>query len=546
MALERRIEYRNVSIDDIKYVANKGIEQLTEIESYTTGYKDMATVHILLDEETETAYYAVDEPQIVEGTEAERLYNQLRIGLETNPDVLSFHGLDFFERQRRMVDLLWSIADEMGIAEELKKSPEVEYTLIRNLAGWRQIDVLMRDKNVEEIDAYDYRKSVRVVLRKNPTGQFWIPTNIVFRDTSGKPTDEPLLALVRMIASRVGKQVSVATPIVEARSPEGYRIFMGTGEVETTQSSFFTIRKFPENPLTIIDLIKRRALTPLMAAYLWTLIENKRFIVFMGEMGSGKSTFLQSSLSFVPWDNKIVIIEDVPEIRVPHPHIQYLYTRRSPDPSQNISLEDLVVGALRSRAQYIIIGEVRSKEMASLVQAAATGHGSMTTFHASDPDKFFLRIKSPPISVEPAFMLVISSLWYLAPVLVPGTAKTERKVFRVWEITSKMRDTDYGKMPGAETIFRFDQGKFDFEPNDPVEVVRRSEKLREIGRDAYGEEHAERCMAWELKQKADTISFMLSYQETFSDFASITKGVMIRSIELKRERRKCMEGEVSI
>mgnify|MGYP000429731199 CR=1 FL=1 len=449
MALERRIEYRNVSIDDINYVANKGIEQLTEIESYTTGYKDMATIHILLDEETETAYYAVDEPQIVEGTEAERLYNQLRIGLETNPDVLSFHGLDFFERQRRMVDLLWGIADEMGIAEELKKSPEVEYTLIRNLAGWRQIDVLMRDKNVEEIDAYDYRKSVRVVLRKNPTGQFWIPTNIVFRDASGKPTDEPLLALVRMIASRVGKQVSVATPIVEARSPEGYRIFMGTGEVETTQSSFFTIRKFPENPLTVIDLIKRRALTPLMAAYLWTLIENKRFTVFMGEMGSGKTTFLQSSLSFVPWDNKIVIIEDVPEIRVPHPHIQYLYTRRSPDPSQNISLEDLVVGALRSRAQYIIIGEVRSKEMAALVQAAATGHGSMTTFHASDPDKFFLRIKSPPISVEPAFMLVISSLWYLAPVLVPGTARTERKVFRVWEITSKMRDTDYGMMPGG-------------------------------------------------------------------------------------------------
>jgi flagellar protein FlaI len=200
-----------------------------------------------------------------------------------------------------------------------------------------------------------------------------------------------------------------------------------------------------------------------------------------------KTTFLQSSLAFVRWDNKIVIIEDVPEIRIPHPHVQYLYTRRSPDPSQNITLEDLVVGALRSRAQYIVIGEVRSKEMAALVQAAATGHGSATTFHASDPDKFFLRIKSPPISVEPAFMLVISSLWYLAPVLVPGTARTERKVFRVWEITSRMRNTDYGKMPGAETIFSFNQEKFDFEPNDPKEVVRRSEKLREIGRDAYGE-----------------------------------------------------------
>jgi hypothetical protein len=143
-------------------------------------------------------------------------------------------------------------------------------------------------------------------------------------------------------------------------------------------------------------------------------------------------------------------------------------------------------------------------------------------------------------------MLVISSLWYLAPVLVSGTARTERKVFRAWEIISKMRDTDYGKMPGAETIFSFNQEKFDFEPNDPKEVVRRSEKLREIGRDAYGEKHAVRCMAWELKQKADTILSMLSYQEAFSDFTSITKGVMIRFIELKRERRKRMEGEVSI
>lgn len=535
---ELSYQIRNIQMSDIEYVAGKGIEQLEEIERYTAGYKDMANVYIMFDPEIETAYYVVDEPQITTAS-AEHLYNILVRVLETNTEVLAFHGLEFYERQKKLEELVLSIAYEMGLSAELSKHPEVLYTIIRNIAGWRQIDVIMRDKNVEEIDAYDYRKSVRVVLRKNPTGQFWIPTNIVFRDASGKPTDEPLLALVRTIASRVGKQVSVATPIVEARSPEGYRIFMGTGEVETTQSSFFTIRKFPENPLTIIDLIAREALTPLMAAYLWTLIENKRFTVFMGEMGSGKTTFLQSSLAFVRWDNKIVIIEDVPEIRIPHPHVQYLYTRRSPDPSQNISLEDLVVGALRSRAQYIVIGEVRSKEMAALVQAAATGHGSMTTFHAGDPDRFFLRIKSPPISVEPAFMLVISALVYLSPVLVPGTSKTDRKVFRIWEITSKMRDTDYGKMPGAERIFWIDQNSFKFEPEDPLEIARKSEKLKEIGKDKYGEMFAEECMAWELEEKAKAIKIMTNMKEYYSTFETITKGIMITTLDILKRIREC-------
>ncbi|MEM4970401.1 MAG: type II/IV secretion system ATPase subunit [Sulfolobales archaeon] len=528
---------RNIAATDMEHVIGRSFNELEIIERYTAGYKDMATIYIAYDSELETAYYIVDEPQI-STPEAESLYNMLVRMLETSNEVLSFYGLDFYERQRRLEELIYTIADEAGLGETLQHHPEVLYTIIRNVAGWREIDVPMRDKNVEEIDAYDYRKPVRVVIRKNPTGQMWIPTNIVFMK-DGKPSDDALLALVRVIASRTGKQVSVATPIVEARSPEGYRIFMGTSEADNTQSSFFTIRKFPENPLTIVDLISREALTPLMAAYLWILISNKRFVVYMGEMGSGKTTFLQSSLAFVPWDNKIVVIEDVPEIRVPHPHIQYLYTRRSPDPSQNISLEDLVVGALRSRAQYIIIGEVRSKEMAALVQAAATGHGSMTTFHASDPDKFFLRIKSPPISVEPAFMLVISTLVYLSPVLVPGTAKTVRKVFRVWEITSKMRDTDYGKMPGAELIFWFDQGEFRFKPDDPYEVVRKSERLKEIGRDIYGEQYAVECMVWDLEQRAESIKYMVENREFFSSFETIARGIMIRNIELKKSIREC-------
>jgi hypothetical protein len=102
-----------------------------------------------------------------------------------------------------------------------------------------------------------------------------------------------------------------------------------------------------------------------------------------------------------------------------------------------------------------------------------------------------------------------------------------------------MRDTDYGKMPGAERIFWFDQNSFKFEPEDPLEIARKSEKLKEIGKDRYGEMFAEECMAWELEEKAKAIKIMTDMKEYYSTFETITKGIMITTLDILKRIREC-------
>lgn len=334
------------------------------IDRYQTGYKDMVTTTIYVDPETEKYVYHVDEPAV--SPLVENLYTQVRERLQSMEITVPE---DITKREEVYEDYVREALKEFGYEEAYVKFPELRYYVIRDVVGWGVVDVPMKDTKVEELDYPPKGERLSVVLKHDKIPATWIDTNISL-------SEDEVSKLIEFMAFRTGKPISVAHPILEARTPEGYRLAANLREVSLGSS--FTIRKFPEEPLSITALVKNKTMSPLLAAYLWTLVENQRFILVIGEMATGKTTVLQAITSVIPRDKKVVTIEDTPELRLSHPRWQALYTRRSIyGTEQDITLVDLARYSLRTRAQYIIIGEVRDREIQTLVQMAATGHGSL-------------------------------------------------------------------------------------------------------------------------------------------------------------------------
>jgi flagellar protein FlaI len=141
-----------------------------------------------------------------------------------------------------------------------------------------------------------------------------------------------------------------------------------------------------------------------MAAYLWLCLEYGMSLFVSGETASGKTTTLNAMLSFINFKKKVYSAEDTPEVVVPHEVWQRLITRETVFDEAKVELFDLVKTALRSRPDYIIVGEVRGKEGSAAFQAMQTGHAVLSTFHASSIAKMIQRFTGDPINVPIRFI----------------------------------------------------------------------------------------------------------------------------------------------
>jgi len=214
-------------------------------------------------------------------------------------------------------------------------------------------------------------------------------------------TMDDLDKFVIWLGERVKRPVTLRRPIVDAVLPGGSRLNIVYGRDIAKRGSNFTIRKFADEPMSILNLIEFGTMDYLMAAYLWMVAEEGLNLFVVGATASGKTTTLNAITTFIDSDAKIVSIEDTPELQVPHENWIREVVRGSSRSERNTAVEmfDLLKAALRQRPDRIIIGEIRGAEGNTAFQAMQTGHGVMSTFHADSVQKLIQRITGDPINV---------------------------------------------------------------------------------------------------------------------------------------------------
>jgi pilus assembly protein CpaF len=209
-------------------------------------------------------------------------------------------------------------------------------------------------------------------------------------------TDEShLRRIIDRIVSRIGRRVDEASPMVDARLPDGSRVNAVVPPI-ALEGSTLTIRKFSADPLTVSDLISFGTLTPKVAELLSACVRGRLDIVVSGGTGSGKTTTLNVLSSFIPSDERVVTIEDAAELQLHQDHVVRLESRPANTEGRGeITIRDLVRNALRMRPDRIVVGEVRDGAALDMLQAMNTGHdGSLTTVHANTPRDSIARLET--------------------------------------------------------------------------------------------------------------------------------------------------------
>jgi pilus assembly protein CpaF len=214
-------------------------------------------------------------------------------------------------------------------------------------------------------------------------------TGVRFRDNS------QLLNICQRIVSQVGRRVDEASPICDARLPDGSRVNVIVGPL-AIDGPALTIRKFKKDRLKLTDLVKFKSITPEGATILEVIGRVRCNVLISGGTGSGKTTLLNCLTGYIDSDERIITCEDAAELQLQQPHVVRLETRPpNLEGEGQISMRDLVKNCLRMRPERIIVGEVRGPEAFDLLQAMNTGHdGSMGTLHANTPREALSRLES--------------------------------------------------------------------------------------------------------------------------------------------------------
>jgi len=343
------------------------------------------------------------------------------------------------------------------------------YYVMRDAFGYGIIDVLMNDENLEDILEESFDKPVGIVHKK--FGEYGIlDTNINFNSM------ESTNSFVQKLVQRTGKSMTAAVPYIDSMTKEGHRIAATFGKEVSLPGPNFTIRKFSKKPYSIIKLLQMGTLSPLMAAYVWTLLDSKAFVLIIGSTAAGKTTTIGALTSLINPQMKITTIEDTPELRMGHTHWQRLITRKGSSifsDKYEVTMNELVRLSLRSRPDYIVVGEVRGEEISSLIQAVATGHGGLTSFHASDANSTLVRMQSPPMNVHLSGQMLISSILQQNRLVSPD-GKIIRRVTQITEIIPRQEKIELKKVMG------WDAADMQFFPENVTELVEKSERLQEI------------------------------------------------------------------
>lgn len=237
----------------------------------------------------------------------------------------------------------------------------------------------------------------------NGPGTVWVeragklePTDVSFSCGS------ELVDLVERLLSQTGARADVSCPIVDARLRDGARIHVVMPPL-APDGPLVSIRRFPTDRVSLEDIQAVGGVTAAQRSELEDAVLERRSLVISGPTGSGKTTLLGALLGLVGTHERVVTIEETPEIAAGAPHIVALVTRRANQEGKGeVNLEDLARASLRMRPDRIVVGEVRGPEALVALRAMGSGHrGSMLTVHASSPQGAMTRLTSLALSAAP-------------------------------------------------------------------------------------------------------------------------------------------------
>ena len=252
-----------------------------------------------------------------------------------------------------------------------------------SILGHGPIEPLLRDPDVSEIMVNGHDQ---VFVERHGRIE---RSDVRFRD------DAHLRREIDRIVGRVGRRIDEASPMVDARLPDGSRVNAVIPPI-ALDGSTLTIRKFAVDPFTVRDLVTFGTLTRAAVELLEACVRGRLNIIISGGTGSGKTTTLNVLSSFIPEDERIVTVEDAAELQLHQPHVIRLESRPANiEGSGLVTIRDLVRNALRMRPDRIVVGEVRDAAALDMLQAMNTGHdGSLTTVHANSPRDALARVET--------------------------------------------------------------------------------------------------------------------------------------------------------
>lgn len=437
------------------------VQDVKILEQYSIGAASIKIVQT----KSGKGLYLIDEPIMSEdeGELYSTIMKQLFLSARPLAD-LQKEKLDNYLKKQ-----IASVTSSFGISKSAHVIfDKLLYYLKRDVQNYGIIGPLMGDPEIEDILCENHDNPVGVVHRRYSEWGI-LDTNIRFGGI------REMNRFVQKLVQRCGKSITAAVPYVDAITEDGHRVSATFGKEISLPGPNFAIRKFSLEPYTIINLIKFGTLNPMIAAYVWLLLDVKALILMIGPTSAGKTTTMGSFLAMVDPRGKVTTIEDTPELKLPHKHWQRLITRKSyniMETKYDINMGTLVSLALRSRPDYIVVGEVRGEEAAFLIQAAATGHGGLTSFHASDAQSALVRLDSPPLNVKLAGQMLI---WcFIRQNKVNYNKKIVRRIFEISEVIPQNNSISLQK------VFEWDPTSDTFSPCTIDELLDKSYRLKEV------------------------------------------------------------------
>ena len=331
-------------------------------------------------------------------------------------------------RQGRFWEMIGMDDKRLVVSNEQRS--RLQYIVIRDLIRNGPLEPLLSDEMLEDIHSVGLK---HIHMDHKVFGM--VTSNIRFRER------EILSRYLRAMSERIGRPVSDNKPIIDGALLDGSRINIIFSDDVSMLGPSFTIRKFAEETISIIQLIKWGTISTQVPAYIWICLEYGMSVLVSGETASGKTTTLNAILPFIDHNVKIYSAEDTPEVKVRHKIWQRLVTRDSKNEESRVEMFDLLKAALRSRPRYIIIGEIRGVEGATAFQAMQTGHPVIATFHASSIVKMIQRFTGDPINVPIRFFDNLNFAIFQEVVEAPGGG-IARRVTGIDEVIGYNKHSD--------------------------------------------------------------------------------------------------------